>query len=153
MAEKRRYGRCLTEEEYSKRLAGLFQGIDYAASGGVDQEQIAAKEFDLLIDFKLGIDFPKDKRVALGDARKRAREHHELLARRFQTGELSAEELALEIKQKIPAMMAVEFSKILPAEDVEKLLGIVDGQVPEIPVDPTKITRKPDPSGFDTNDE
>lgn len=153
MAEKNRYGRCLTEEEYSKRLAGLFQGIDHAASGGVDQEQIAANELNLLIDFKLGIDFPKDKRDALGDARKRVLEHHEFLARRFQAGELSAEQLALEISQKIPAMMAEEFSKILPAEDIEKLLGIVNGQTPEIPIDASRITGKSDPSGTDTNDE
>lgn len=150
MAEKNRYGRCLTEAEYSKRLAELFQGIDYTVSGEVVQEQIAANEFNLLIDFKLGVDFPKDKRDALGEARNRVLKHHELLAGRFQAGELSAEELALQIQQKIPAMMAEEFSKILPAEDLEKLLGLVDGQVPEIPADPSRITRKLDPSGSDT---
>jgi hypothetical protein len=133
------YGKCLTQEEYSNKINEMYQEIAPGTARKYSPEEISVKEFNLLIDFKLGVDFPEEKRKILTRSRKRIQMYHVKLVKRFQTGELSNEEFAMEVEQKIPAMMVEEFAKILPPEELNKLFDIVDGQVPVIPVDHTKL--------------
>ncbi|MDH3892696.1 MAG: hypothetical protein OEV49_16665 [candidate division Zixibacteria bacterium] len=138
-AEDMRYGQRLTEDEYDRKLSEIHQELASDASR-VRPEDFAAREFDLLVDHKLGVDFPEEKRVSLREASMRIHEHQLRLTKRFRDGEFSPQEFAVEIGRAIPAMMAKEYSEILSPDELEQLLGIVDGQAPEMPIDPTMIS-------------
>lgn len=141
MTNDKPYGKCLTQEEYSNKVSEMFQENITGTAQQYSPEEIARNEFNLLIDYKLGVDFPEEKRKALIGSRNRIQMYHVQLVKRFQAGEFSNEEFAVEVQQKIPAMMVEEFAKILPHGELNKLFDIVNGQVQVIPVDPTKLSR------------
>lgn len=130
------YGKRLTQEEFSHELSKILDIAQQYSPEGYEIE-----EFNLLIDFKLGADFPEEKRRALIISKKNIQKYHAQLVKRFQDEELSNEEFAMEVQKKIPNMMVKEFAKTLSPDELNILFDIVEGQVPVIPVDHTKLRR------------
>ncbi len=58
------HGRRLSEDEYQRSIVSLYSDIQ--TNNPRDQQQlIRRKELDLTIDFRLGVDFPQERREAL----------------------------------------------------------------------------------------
>ncbi|ENW89581.1 MULTISPECIES: hypothetical protein [Acinetobacter] len=54
------HGRKLTQEEYEYFITKLIE-----EHGDINSEVFVRKELELTIDYRLGVDFPKDRREAL----------------------------------------------------------------------------------------
>ena len=61
------HGARLTADEYQERICSLYETSNL---GSVKGRYLAAKsEFSLSIDFRLGVDFPQDRRDQLWNAK------------------------------------------------------------------------------------
>jgi hypothetical protein len=137
------YGPCLSKEEYIQKLAELQEQNATLMASGETPESIAerntAQELELHIDFRLGVNFPEEKRVYM------RRLHHDIqlrkeeLVTRLSTGKLTRESFVTAM-QKLTKSMAKEYAKILNTEELQMFLDIEPNTLPVLPFDdPEKI--------------
>jgi len=134
------YGPRLSGREYDGKIAELYQSLaGNAATGSSDIEaEIETGEFNLLIDHKLGIDFPADKRAALLDAKRRIGRNRLKLVAAYLGASLRKRGFA-NAMQVLLEQMCAEFAKILTEEELIALLDRKPGETPILPLDPGKL--------------
>lgn len=69
--EFNKYGRRLTEREYLEAVAALYPQTEEELKRSSEAER-RKKETGLMIDHRLGVEYPQDKRAVLHAARERA---------------------------------------------------------------------------------
>jgi len=137
------YGSCLSEEEYIQKLTELQEQNATRMPSGETPESIAkrntAQELELHIDFRLGMNFPEEKRVCMRRLHHAIQLRKEELVTRLSTGKLTRERFVTAM-QKLTQSMAREYAKILDTEELQMFLDIEPNTLPVLPIDdPEKI--------------
>lgn len=131
----------LSEAEYLERLGGLVEKLRSEMPQASDQEIFSLyreREFDLLIDFRLGADFPKERRQALKKIQQQVLCRMDELMASVSSGKMATHDYAAAIQQLVKEM-AAEWSVLLNREEMEALGA---HGFPGIPLDPDLIGRR-----------
>ena len=103
-------------------LAERVQGEAHSAGVADEFELYQAAEFDLTIDYRLGIQFPKARRKVLRDIQQRYMLEAKKLKARFLAGHLT-KELFADAMQNITHSMLKQFSLELSAAEMSAFFG------------------------------
>ena len=115
----------MTESEYLGRLSGLYEKTRADTPSGDPQqifERYRAAEFELSIDYRLGVDFPDDRRAALRAIWQKALQGTEELKAQFAAHALSGESF-IEEMQKLTQTMADQYSAVLSPDETKAFIG------------------------------
>lgn len=132
----------ISEKTYVRRLgeiyldSSLFARVDHLDDK--DVQLVMQKEFYLLIDYRLGEDFPLQRRASLWEILTRVRKQ-QIRTRikylfRMIRGKIFVSEL-----QSLIDIVANEFALHLNQDEYLALLGEEFGHCPKLPLDPTKL--------------
>jgi hypothetical protein len=130
----------MTEAEYLEQLGGLFEKLKLEMPQASDQDIYSIyqqREFDLMIDFRLGTDFPDERRQELKKLQHQLMCRMEELKSKLLSGEISADDYAVVIQELVKQKMT-DLTVLLDTDEFEALCG--DG-FPGIPLDPSLIGR------------
>lgn len=132
------YGRRMSEHEYAERMSGLFEKVKAKSTQGESDlalfERYRDAEFDLTVEYRLGVDFPAARREALRAIIKRARGESELLKQEYLGGRLSASEFA-ERMEAATAALTQACGSVLSPEELKAYFGAEEGAL-ELPMMP-----------------
>lgn len=135
------YGPCLSDAEYEKSIKTLYETtakeLTSAAPRATDKS-LKAKEFDLAIDYRLGVNFPSDKRIALWEAMQRAEGQRLRLIGKFIKTTIQKREFANGMQVMLQRMVE-EFSKILTDEELHAFMDLKKGELPILPIEPDRL--------------
>lgn len=141
MTTMSKYGPCLTSEEYQRAVVALYQhaaeGRLPAAMGDIEQA-IKDAEFNLQIDYKLGCDFPAERRQALLAAKHRAEKSRLGLVRRFIRKAIQKRQFAGAMQLWLEHLTE-EFAKTLSPEELAAFMETKPGETPVLPLDADKL--------------
>lgn len=118
------HGPVLSDEEYERRIFALYDALPPMPSVDAERE-LRRRELDVLIDHRLGVRFPRERREALWAAQ----EHIEKRRTRLGIETLARALLPQRLQPKTSrlARFAIdEYAKILTSDELERFLG--DGQ-------------------------
>jgi hypothetical protein len=130
----------MSEKEYLERLGGLFATLKSEMPQASDEEIFSIyreRELDLTIDFRLGPDFPEERRKALKIIQRQVLGHMEELKSSLASGKITANDYGQAI-QRLVKQMKTELAKLLNKKEMEALCG---QGFPGIPLDPNLIGR------------
>ena len=122
--------RRMTENEYMQRISGLLEKI--RAESGNDEDDAAfleryqEAEFDLTVEYRLGSDFPPDRREALRTVHRRTQEQSAALREKYLSGALPKQDF-LEQMQAATAALAKQYAAILTHEELTAFFGHGEG--------------------------
>ncbi|WP_139296732.1 hypothetical protein [Halodesulfovibrio marinisediminis] len=123
----------MSEEEYNKRIAELLDKIQSTSSANEDNDQLFQRyrraEFDLMVEYRLGADFSRDKWEKLRAVHDQLMEKVEKLRRAHAEGKLNQRQLLSKI-QDFSFEMKKQYSKFLTEEEVMLLLGKEQQNIP-----------------------
>jgi hypothetical protein len=115
------HGPRLSDEEYEKRIFAIYDALPPMPSREAERD-VRRRELDVLIDHRLGVRFPSERRDALWHAQeqieqRRSRIGIETLARALLPSKLHSRTSGL-------ARFAVnQYAKVLNSEELERFLG------------------------------
>lgn len=116
----------MTDEEYNERLAQLFERIRASGASNESEAELVARyqsaEFDLVIDYRLGEAFPRDRRPALVRVFRELRRRTDPLRQRLEARELTLSSFFEAVHDATESARA-EFGKVLSAEEMTSLYG------------------------------
>jgi len=125
----------ITEAEYLEQLGGLIEKLKLEMPQASDQVIYSIyreREFDLMIDYRLGDDFPDVRRQMLKKLQSQLMCRMEELKSKLLAGEMSAIDYA-EVIQELVKLKMTDLAVLLDTEEFEAFCG--DG-FPGIPLDP-----------------
>ena len=127
------HGPRLSGEEYDRRVVELHSGLPPAPSRA--QEQAAARrELDLAIDHRLGRDFPRERRDALWEVRRRVQRRRLRLMLRHLLRRLWPAGLARGA-QGLAGFVVEEYGTVLSEPELEAFFGREEVRNPGLPID------------------
>lgn len=133
-----KYSPRLSEQEYEQRVSELYtqaaEGQLSAAPQDIDNI-IKEKEFQLTIDYRLGINFPADKRAALWKAKQKVERQKLRLIGKYLKVSLKKRAFADGMQVMLERMME-EFSKVLTPDELSAFMALQKGEKPVLPIDP-----------------
>ena len=125
--------RRMTEEEYQKRMAGLLDEIQKDSAEIVDDAEVFEKyrqaEFDLMIEYRLGADFSKEKWEQLRTIHDQMQQKMEVVRGQHAEGKLSQQQLLSQI-QALSSQLQASYKKVLTEKEFVQLLGKGEQDVP-----------------------
>ena len=127
------YGRRLTDREYQAAIAHLYSDAPPMPSKDEDRE-LRRREFALVIDHRLGLDFPKDLRQELWSIQQELEKKRLKLAALSVLGRLPFGALAGKA-HSVAQFMVDEYAKVIGREDAEQFFGLAPGEPASLPVD------------------
>ena len=127
------HGPRLSLEEYERRLVALYSGQPPMPTNAQDQEQ-RRRQLDLSIDYRLGRNFPTERRAALWEIAQRVEKRRLRLVlwhavRRLMPGRLAAKANGL------AGFMVDEYAKVLSGDEIERYFDLPAGTRPGLPID------------------
>lgn len=127
------YGPKLSDEEYERAVVELHGRQPDMPSRAEDRE-IRRQELFLMIDHRLGTEFPTETREALWRVhqdveRRRLRLVFGSLLRRFSVRGRAQR------ANTLAARLVDEYARVLGREDAERFFGLEPGEPPSLPVD------------------
>ena len=126
------YGPRLSAAEYQRRIAELYASPS-EPTDEADRER-RRRELDIRIDFRLGRDFPRERREALWQVQERIEKKRLGLAFRHFMRAMFHRLLMSDTKQ-LARYAADEFGTVLSREDLARFLDLAPGAAPMLPVD------------------
>lgn len=136
-----KYGPCLTSDEYQQAVAALYRRAaeDQGAAARGDVEQsIKDREFNLTIDYKLGRNFPQERRQALLEAKRMADKQRLRLVGRFIRKSIRDREFASGMQVWLE-QLAEAFSQVLSPEELDAFMELKPGERPVFPIEVDKL--------------
>lgn len=136
-----KYGPRLSSDEYQQAVADLYRRAaeSQAAAGGGDVEQaIKDAEFNLVIDYRLGRNFPAERRQALLEAKRAAEKQRLRLVGRFIRKSIRDREFASGMQVWLE-QLADAFSQILSPEELDAFMELKPGEKPVFPIEADKL--------------
>ena len=128
----------MREEEYLARLEKLFGELRSEMPQASDQEifeTFRQREFDLTLDFRLGEEFPIERRQALKEIHNQIVIRMEELQSAMVVGRMTPADYTAAVQLLVKQMME-KYGAVLDSEEREAFLG--DG-IPGIPLDPELV--------------
>jgi len=133
-----KYSPRLSEQEYEQGIAELYKQAAEGQLSAAPQNPdniIKEKEFQLTIDYRLGINFPAEKREALWKAKERAEMQKLRLIGKYFKVSLKKRAFADGMQIMLERMME-EFSKVLTPDELNAFMALQEGEKPVLPIDP-----------------
>lgn len=130
--------RSMREDEYLARLEKMFGELRSEMPQASDQEIFEAfreREFNLTLDFRLGEDFPIERRQALKEIHKQILIRMEELQSAMMAGGMTPADYASAL-QLLVKQMKEKLGAVLDTEEMEAFWGDV---IPGIPLDPELV--------------
>ncbi len=133
MAELPSYGSRLTDDEYERQIVDLHRDLPPLPTRAQDRE-VRRRALDLLVDHRLGRDFPRNRREALWEASERVESKRMWLGLKHLIGGFFRPTRARHA-EALTRALAAEYSKVLMPAEVERFLGLEPGEHPTLPID------------------
>lgn len=127
------YGRRLSDSEYEHAVVELYRVVPSMPSREEDLE-VRKKEFLLMIDHRLGIDFPEDKRKTLWVSHQNVEKRRLRLAAGKVLGCLSFRSTS-DKAHSIADYLLDEYTKVIGKRDAEAFFGLGAGAAPVLPIE------------------
>ncbi len=115
MADDLGYGRRLSGEEYDRRVVALYEGAP-AMPTKAEDAAIRRQELDISIDYRLGVDFPAEKREAIWEIMQRVEKRR----------------LWLGAKYGLRRLFSRQMDDEAPSGDVNALAGFMSDELAEV---------------------
>lgn len=120
----------MNEKEYMERISGLYEKIR-AESAANEEEAILFEryhdaEFDLTVEYRLGQDFPAERREALRAIHQQVQNQTEELRKKYASGDLREREF-LDLMQASTTDMAEKYATVLTQEEMTAFFGHGEG--------------------------
>jgi hypothetical protein len=120
----------MTEEEFLRRLEQcqtmVSEGMERGESTDALNARYAALEFDLIIDYRLGRDFPQERRRALSAIRDRFEREKGGLVREYAERHAGEDELRQRLQDLVDAMVA-RYAEVLTPDEYRDFVGSITG--------------------------
>lgn len=132
MDDELKYGRRLSDAEYEARLVALHGGLPADLSADADAD-VRRRELELVVDHRLGTEFPHDRREALWAAHERLEKRRLWLVARHALHRLFSRGVEL-AEERVARDVFDEYAAVLSAPELEAFLGVADRQAAILPI-------------------
>lgn len=120
------YKKPMSEKEYLERISSLYEKIRSEFAVNEDEETLLKRyrdaEFDLTIEYRLGPDFPIERREALRAVHQHVYNQLEELRKRYISGNLQKQEF-VDLMRALTVEMAEKFASLLSQEEMAAFFG------------------------------
>ena len=140
MTQELEYGPRLADDEYERQIIELHRGLPPMPIKAQD-EALRRRELELAIDHRLGRDFPRERRDALWSVQQRVEKKRLRLAFKHLLRRLFGRPLAHDA-QRLAGYVVDEYAKVLSGPELERFLGVPEGQRPALPIDADPLKKK-----------
>lgn len=127
------YGQRMSDDEYERRILGLYHSLPPLPSPDQDRD-VRRQELDLAIDHRLGRNFPEERRSALWAVQQRVEKKRLRLGMKYLFRRLTARFFARDA-QSLAGYAADEYAKVLSPEELKRFLDLKNDEPPALPVD------------------
>lgn len=119
-------GKRMSEREYMDRVSRLMEKVRAESAATENKASLFEKyrdaEFDLTVEYRLGPDFPVERREALRAADRRVQRQLEERRKEYASGRLSQQELQARM-QAMADEMARAYASVLTPEEMTAFFG------------------------------
>lgn len=140
MPEELGHGPRLTDDEYERRIIELHRGLPPMPTKAEDEE-VRRRELEFSIDHRLGRDFPRERRDALWTVQQRIERKRLRLGFKHLLRRLFGQPLVRDA-QRLAGYAVDEYAKVLSGPELERFLGIPEGERPALPIDTDQLGKK-----------
>ena len=127
------HGTRLSGEEYDKRIIALHANLPPTLSRERER-QLRREELEAMIDYRLGRNFPKEKRDQLWKVQERIEKKRTLLMFKYLFRHLFKKSFVHSV-QNLSGYLVDEYAKVLSKEELEMFFGKNEAADPTLPVD------------------
>ena len=127
------YGSRLSGEAYDKRIVELHQNLPPTLSSEMER-RVRREELEAAIDYRLGRNFPKDRRDKLWETEERIEKRRIRLMFKYLFKNLFRK-LFLHSAQSLANYVIEEYAKVLNRDELEMFFGKDELEHPSLPVD------------------
>lgn len=127
------HGPRLSQHEYEKCIVKLHSGLPPSPSKQQEID-ILRREFDLSIDFRLGKNFPKERRDALWQAQKQVEKKRFWLLFYWLTHFISYRWIYARAN-RLAGYLFDEYKKVLTKEELRAYFDLDENERPTLPID------------------
>jgi len=127
------YGTKLSGEEYDKRIVALHENLPPTLSREMER-QLRRDELETMIDYRLGRNFPKEKRDLLWKVQERVEKKRTLLMFKYLFRHLFKKSF-VHSAQNVAGYLVDEYAKVLNKEELEMFFGQNEAADPALPID------------------
>ena len=131
------HGPRLSEEEYERRVVGLYSQLPSEPTRE-HERRVRRRELELAIDQRLGRDFPRERREALWAIQEKVERNRGrrlftyLLRRVFPNGVASG-------THRLAGYLVDEYAKVLNQAELESFFGEEEARHPALPIDMDRL--------------
>ena len=133
------HGPRLTDEEYQQRIVELHSSSPAALTKERERE-IRRQELELAIDFRLGCDFPGERREALWAIQQRVEQKRLRLMLKYFFRRFFGKGLIRDV-QGLAGFLVHEYARVLNQAELESYFGAEEVQSPALPIDPDQLNK------------
>ena len=127
------YGTKLSGKEYDKCIVSLHENLPSLLSREMER-QLRRDELEIMIDYRLGCNFPKVKRDLLWKVQERTEKKRTLLIFKYLFRHLFKKSF-VHSAQNLAGYLVDEYAKVLSKEELEMFFGQNEVADPALPVD------------------
>ena len=131
------YGTNLSGEEYDKRVVALHENLPHALSREMEK-QLRREELEAMIDYRLGRNFPKEKRDLLWKVQERIEKKRTLLMLKYLFRHFFKKSF-VQSAQNLAGYLVDEYATVLSKEELEMFFGKNEAADPALPIDMNKL--------------
>lgn len=126
------YGYRLSGKEYDKKIVALYNDLP-PIPPKKQRDRVRQKELNLTIDYRLGCDFPLERRDALWEIQKRIENYHKRMLFCYLFRKIFGLSLAKEAKG-LSGYIIEQYAKELNSEELEQFFGKEEAKDPSLPI-------------------
>lgn len=133
------FGRRLDGEEYDHAIVELYSSLPPIPS--LEQRrEIRRRELDLAIDYRLGVEFPRERREALWAVQQEIEKHRIKFMFKYLLRHFFAKNLIQEAKG-LAGYVIEAYAKVLNQAELEQFFGEAEVHHPALPVEPEQLNK------------
>ncbi|HEX5336900.1 MAG TPA: hypothetical protein VFW53_00505 [Gallionella sp.] len=127
------HGPRLSQREYEKCIVALYSELPNARDRQQKREA-RRRELDLTIDFRLGKEFPKERRDALWDIQQRV-ESKRLMLMLYWLLRFISHKWLYQKANRVARYVIDEYAKVLSREELQAYFGTEECENPSLPIE------------------
>lgn len=127
------HGPRMSLREYEKSIVALHSGLP-PIPGKQQEIDTRRRELDLTIDYRLGKNFPDERREALWEALQRVEKKRGQLVLHWLTHFISYKWLYKKAN-RVAKFVVDEYAKVLSKDELEAYFGTEESEHPSLPID------------------
>lgn len=127
------HGRRLSGEEFDRRITQLYEKLPEELSSD-EQRMVRRQELEITIDYRLGCDFPKNRRDLLWEVQERVEKKRARLIFKYLLRRMFSKSLIRSV-QNLAGYLVDEYAKVLTPKEMKMYFGEDEVKSPALPVD------------------